>query len=117
MRRPPPSVALVARTHWFVAGVIVFCVALVHFSTRHLPIAFSTKAYAITLGLAGIFLLAGTLVWLGVAVGQPLSRFCAVCYMMRPKLTFHLWEIMKSPEYLAHFRRRTGDDQADLSGS
>lgn len=117
MRRPPPSVALVARTHWFVAGLIVFCVALVHFSTRHLPIAFGTKAYAITLGLAGIFLLAGTLVWLGIAAGQPLSRFCAVCYMMRPKLTFHLWEIMKSPEYLAHFRTRTAEGQADSNGS
>ncbi len=105
MRRPPAPVILVARTHWLVAGVIVLCVALVHFSTRHLPIAFGPAAYGVTLGLAGTFLLAGTLVWLGIPAGRPLSRLCALCYMMRPRLTFHLWDIMKSPEYLAHFRR------------
>lgn len=107
MRRPPPPpVALVARSHWLVGGVIVSAIALVHLITRDLPIAFSPKAYAITGGLAALFLLTGTLVWFGLAPGQPLSRLCSLFYMIRPRLCFNLWEAMRQPEFKNHFARQ-----------
>ncbi len=101
----PPSVVLLARAHWAVAGATGAAVAVVHVVTRDLPIAFSPKAYVVTLGLAALFGTTGTLVWWGVPPGQALSRFCALFYLMRPGLFFQLWAAMKLPEFQAHFRR------------
>lgn len=105
MRRPPLPVQLIARTHWIVGGAVAFAIVVVHLITRNLPIAFSPRAYAITGGLAALFLGAGTLVWFGLPGGPPLSRFCALCYLMRPRLCFTLWNAMKTPEFKAHFAR------------
>ena len=105
MRPRPPPVALLARAHWAVAGAVGAAVALVHFVTRDLPIAFSPKAYAVTLSLAALFALTGTLVWSGLRLGEPLSRFCTLFYLIRPRLFFQLWAAMRLPEYREHFRR------------
>ncbi|HVS52668.1 MAG TPA: hypothetical protein VHD62_09955 [Opitutaceae bacterium] len=104
-RRPPGCVALVARTHWLVGGTIVFFVGLLHALTRHWPVEFGVKAYAITLGLAALYLTAGTLVWLGAPLGRPLSRIAGLLYLARPNLGSHLWRLMSSEEYRAHFTR------------
>jgi hypothetical protein len=106
MRRPPPSVVLVARTHWLVGAAIVTAIVIVHAITRGLPIAFSPKSYAITAGLAALFLATGALVWLGIPVGKPLTRVCSLFYLIRPRLCFQLWDLMRAPEFQAHFMRR-----------
>ena len=106
MPRPPPPVVLAARTHWMVGGSMAGAIAIVHAITRGLPIAFSPKSYAITASLAALFLATGTLVWFGVRIGEPLNRLCALFYLMRPKLCFRLWEMMRMPEWKAHFGGR-----------
>lgn len=102
----PPSVVLLARAHWAVAGATAAAVAVVHLVTRDLPIAFSPGAYVVTLGLATLFASTGTLVWWGLPPGGALSRFCTLFYLMRPRLFFQLWEAMRRPEFQDHFRRR-----------
>lgn len=114
MRRPPPSVVLVARTHWVVGGAVAGAITLVHTITRGLPIAFSPKAYLVTGSLAALFLLTGTLVWFGAPLGRPLSRLCSLFYLMRPRLCFGLWAAMKLPEFQAHFSRRTPPSDTPL---
>jgi hypothetical protein len=106
--RPPPpeSVRLVARTHWLVGGVIVVSVGALHLLTRQLPVAFSAKTYVISLGLGALYLLAGTLVWFGRRPGRLLSRICGLLYLVRPGLGSHLWRLMSSPEYQAHFGKK-----------
>lgn len=106
MNRPPKSVAYVARTHWFVGAVIVASIALLHLLTRNLPgITFAPRTYAITGSLGGLYLLTGTLVWFGAPFGRLLSRICTLLYLPRPQFGGHLWDIMNSPEYQAHFTR------------
>lgn len=106
MRRPPASVRHVAGTHWAVGAAVAASVALIHFSTRHLPISFSPKAYAIAGALVSLYLLTGTLVWFGLAPGGALSRLCTFLYVMRPGLSHRLGEMMRSPEFVAHFTRQ-----------
>lgn len=103
MRRPPDSVRFVAGTHFAVGAAVAAAVALVHFSTRHLPITFNPKAYAFVGFLAVLFLLTGTLVWLGRAPGRGLSRACTYLCLMRPGLSRRLNEAMRLPEFVAHF--------------
>jgi hypothetical protein len=105
MRPRPESVRLVARTHWAVGAAVLGAMALVHFPTRHLPIAFGPPAYAIAGGLATLYGLAGTLVWFGLPPGRALSQVCAMLTLMRPRLCFRLLEVMKLPEFQEHFRR------------
>ena len=105
-RRPPACVATVARTHWIVGLAIIGGVALCHGLTRRLPmIEFGPRTYAITGGLAALYLLAGTLVWFGTPFGRLLSRICGLLYLSRPRLGSHLWEMMDSAEFQAHFKR------------
>jgi hypothetical protein len=107
MRSPPKVVTLVARTHWLVGGVAAASIALLHFLTQGLPgIEFESRTYIITGSLAGLYLLAGTLVWFGVPPGQLLSRVCGLLYLPRPSFGFVLWDIMNSPEFRTHFARR-----------
>jgi hypothetical protein len=104
-RQPPPYVALVARTHWLVGATIVAATLVLRWATIKFPIEFSTRTYAITGGLAAIYLLGGTLVWFGAPFGRLLSRVCGLIYLARPRLGSYLWQIMDSPEYQAHFER------------
>lgn len=107
MHPPPSCVAVVARAHWIVGGSIVVSVVLLHWLTRKLPgIEFGPRTYAITGGMAALYLLAGTLVWFGAPFGPLLSRVCGLLYLSRPRLGSALWETMSSPEFKAHFTRR-----------
>ena len=104
--RPPSSVVVVARTHWIVAAVIIAATGALHVITRNLPrIEFGAPTYLITGGLAAVYLLAGTLVWLGLPFGPLLSRVCALLYLPRPQFGSLIWDAMNSPEFRAHFRR------------
>ena len=103
MRRPPDCAALVARTHWVVGGVILVSVGVLRWLTEKYPIEFGTRSYVITGALAALYGLAGTLVWFGVPGGRFLSRVCTLLYLARPALGSHLWEIMDSDEFKAHF--------------
>jgi hypothetical protein len=106
MRRPPQCVAFVARTHWLVGATIAVSVALLHAYTQKLPVVeFGTRTYAITIGMAAFYLLAGTLVWLGIPAGRLLSRICGLLYLARPSFGSFIWETMNSPEFRGHFRR------------
>src|ERR1043166_7786939 len=103
--RPPACVALVARTHWAVSAVILISIALFGGTAAKFPITFGPRAYAITGGLALLYGLAGTLVWVGTPAGKFLSRVCSLLYLARPQLGSHLWRIMDSEEFRAHFRQ------------
>jgi hypothetical protein len=108
MRRPPPSVAFVAKVHVTVGVIIIVSTALVHLVTRDLPrIEFGPRTFAIAGGIAGLYLLAGALVWLGAPLGPLLSRVCALLYLPRPRFGSLIWETMDSPEFRAHFDRRS----------
>ena len=105
MRRPPQSVAFVARTHWTVGVVILTSVALLHWLTRRLPvIEFGSSTYLITFGMAALYLAAGTLVWLGAPLGRVASRICGLLYLARPSFGSTVWETMNQPEFTEHFR-------------
>ena len=103
---------MVARTHWLVGAAIFSFVGLLHVGTRGLPVEFGPKTYIITLGLGGLYLLGGTLVWFGAPFGQFVSRVCALIYLSRPNLGSNLWHIMDSPEFKAHFKARVNGDSA-----
>ena len=107
MRRPPECVAFVARTHWLVGIVIVVSIALLYWLTRHLPaVEFGRRTYVITGSLATLYLLGGTLVWLGAPLGRLVSRICALLYLARPQFGSAVWETMNSPEFQSHFNKR-----------
>lgn len=108
MRRPPPPVALVARSHWLVGATAAAAIAVVRLMTRNLPVAFNPLAYWLTGGFAALYLLAGTFVWLGVFPGRVLSRVCALLYLARPSFGSPIWDAMNLPEYRAHFGRGRG---------
>jgi len=101
--RPPACVALVARTHWVVAGVILVSIGLLRWITEKFPVEFSTRTYTVAGGLAVFYALAGILVWFGVPPGRLLSRICSLLYLARPSLGSHLWEIMDDAEFQSHF--------------
>lgn len=109
VRRPPPEVALVARTHGLVGVTALASLLVLHLATRNLPqIEFGRRTYAIALGIGLTYCLAGLLVWFGTPVGRFLSRVCGLLYLSRPQLGSRLWRIMDSAEYQAHFRHRDG---------
>lgn len=106
MRRPPDSVAFVARVHWTVSGIIIVSTGLVHWATHDLPrIEFGPRTFITAGSLAAIYLLAGTLVWFGAPLGRLFSRVCALLYLPRPRFGSLVWETMNLPEFRAHFER------------
>ena len=113
MRRPPDCVAHVARTHWVVTGVILASIGVVQWIVVKFPVAFSPRTYAITFGLAALYGLAGTLVWIGAPLGRFLSRLCGLLYLARPSLGSPLWQIMDSAEYQAHFETDKSDPNSE----
>src|SRR5471032_539995 len=108
MRRPPACVALVARTHWVVSGVIFASLGLLRWIAEKFPVEPSGRTYAITGALVALYGLAGTLVWWGAPGGRFFSRACCVLYLARPQLGSHLWKIMDSEEFKAHFGPKHG---------
>jgi hypothetical protein len=100
---PPACVALVARTHWVVGGVILVSIGLLRWIVEKYPVEFTTRTYAITGALAALYGITGTLVWFGLPGGRFLSRVCSLIYLARPNLGSHLWDIMDSAEFKTHF--------------
>jgi hypothetical protein len=99
-------VALVAKTHWLVGGVVLAALVPLYFFTRKLPyVEFGVKTYGTASTFAAVYLVAGTLVWCGAPFGRLLSRICGLLYLARPNFGSYLWEIMSSREYQAHFQR------------
>ena len=106
MRTRPSSVVFVARTHWVVGIVIVGTIALFRYVTRDLPyLEFGPRTYAITGALGALYLLTGTLVWLGAPLGRLLSRICGLLYLARPQFGSYVWDTMSLPEFKEHFYR------------
>jgi hypothetical protein len=106
MRQPPDCVAFVAKTHWAVGAVMLVSIGVLHWITRDLPrIEVATRGYQVTGGLSLLYLVTGTLAWLGWPLGQSLSRVCALLYLPRPSFGFRIWDIMNSAEFRAHFRK------------
>jgi hypothetical protein len=104
--RRPEGVSLVAKTHWLVSGIIFGSVVFVQVVVQKFPVEASARTYVITLSLGFLYLLAGTLVWIGAPFGRTLSQICSLIYLARPQLGPRLWRIMDSPEFRAHFARR-----------
>ena len=104
--RPPACVALVARTHGLVGITALASLLLLHLVTRNLrQIEFGPRTYAIGLSIGVAYCLAAILVWFGTPAGRWGSRICGLLYLARPQLGSHLWRIMDSDDYQAHFRR------------
>jgi len=104
--RPPACVALVARTHGLVGLTAIVSLFLLHLLTRNLrQIEFGPRTYALGLTIGLTYCLTSVLVWFGAPVGRLLSRICSLLYLARPQLGSHLWRIMDSADYQAHFRR------------
>jgi hypothetical protein len=101
----PPGVVLIARTHWLVGTVIALSIVALNALIQKFPVQASPRTYVITLSLAGLYLLAGTLVWFGLPFGRFFSKVCGLIYLARPAFGSHLWNIMESQEYRAHFAR------------
>ena len=64
-----------------------------------------SSAYPIGLGIGGLYLATGALVWFGWPPGKLLSRICGLLYLARPNTGSRLWRYMDSPEFKAHFKR------------
>lgn len=106
MVRPPPSVVLVARTHWLVTAVVLISTGLLTWAAQRFPVEFGVRTYAIVFSIAGLYLVAGVLVWFGLPLGRFFSRVCCLLYLSRPRLGSYLWELMSEPEFQGHFKRR-----------
>jgi hypothetical protein len=105
-RRPPEAVALIARTHWVMSGVILaLTLGLYIVLYNSAVLELSRRTYAVTLGLSALYILTGVLVWFGRPIGRPLNYVCSLLYLARPPLGLRIWKIMRSEEYQAHFRR------------
>ncbi|MCX6953637.1 MAG: hypothetical protein NTV51_15915, partial [Verrucomicrobia bacterium] len=79
---------------------------VLHLATRNLrQIEFGPHTYAIALGIGLTYCIAAVLVWFGTPAGRFLSRVCGLLYLARPQFGSHLWRIMDSAEYRAHFTR------------
>jgi len=106
MRHPPEGVAVVARHHWLMGGAIAFFLAALHLVVRGVPQIQPTPAtYAISLGLALLYLGTGTLVWFGTPLGRAFNFVCSLVYLARPQMGLRLWRISDSTEFKAHFAR------------
>jgi hypothetical protein len=106
IRRPPDSVAFVARSHWLVGAVALGSVALLHLLTRNLPpVTFGPTTYRVAVGIALFYLAAGTMVWFGTPLGRAFNHVGSLLYLVRPQLGDRVWRIMRSDEFKAHFTR------------
>jgi hypothetical protein len=106
-RRPPDSVAYIARSHWLVGGVALVSIALLHAFTRNLPtVSFDSRMHGIAAAAAVFYLATGTMVWFGTPLGRACSFVCSLLYLVRPQLGDRVWRISRSEEYRAHFERR-----------
>lgn len=104
--RRPAGVALVARTHGLVGATALFSLWVLHLLTRNLPhIEFGRRTYVIALAIGLTYCLTAVMVWFGTPAGRWMSRVCGLLYLARPQLGSHLWRIMDSAEYRAHFTR------------
>jgi len=101
--RPPACVALVARTHWLVGGIVLVSLGLLRWLTEKFPVEFTARTYFIAGGFAALYCFTGLLVWCGAPTGRFFSRICGLIYLSRPRLGSHLWEIMDSHEFQTHF--------------
>lgn len=105
MRRPPEQVVFLARTHWLMSIVIGGFMGALHLLLRNSAVLeLNAKTYAITLGLASLYAIAGALVWWGAPGGRLLNHVCSVFYFVRPPLGSKIWAIMRSEEFRNHFR-------------
>src|SRR5690348_290399 len=109
---PPDSVGHVAKTHWLVGGVIALSIVFLNALVQKFPVEASARTYVVTLSLAGLYLLGGTLVWFGAPFGRFLSRVCALIYLARPAFGSPLWQLMDSEEFQAHFGKKRREDAA-----
>lgn len=106
-RRPPAGVSLVARTHGVVGITALLSLYLLHLLTRSLPyVEFGPVTYRLAAAIGLTYCLTSVLVWFGTPAGRFLSRVCGLLYLARPQLGSHLWRIMDSAEYKAHFAAR-----------
>jgi len=106
MPRPPDSVIFAARTFWLTGGVILLSVGAMHvIALTARVITFGATAYAITLGLGLLYALAGAALWFGWPIGRSLHWLCLILFLPRPALGRRLWQIGRSEEFRAHFRR------------
>ncbi|MEY2879275.1 MAG: hypothetical protein RLZZ15_1655 [Verrucomicrobiota bacterium] len=106
-RRPPDSVAFIARTHGLVGAIALGSVAVLHLVSRGLPgIAFGPRTYAIALGIAALYLVGGAMVWFGTPLGRFANLLCSLLYLARPGLGDQVWRLARSAEFKAHFDRR-----------
>lgn len=111
--RPPASVGLVARTHALVGVSALVSLGVLHLLTRRLPhVEFGQRTYVIALGIGLTYGLTGALVWFGTPAGRILSRVCGLLYLARPQFGSHLWRLMDSAEYQAHFKRARAEPPA-----
>jgi hypothetical protein len=102
--KPPAGVALVARTHGLVGLTALASLLLLHLLTRRLPhVEFGARTYAIALGIGLGYTITGLMVWFGTPTGRFMSRVCGLLYLARPQFGSHLWRIMDSTEFQAHF--------------
>lgn len=108
MARPPACVAFVARTHAVVGAVVAVSTLAMSLLARRIPqIEWSAPTYFATGGLATYYLLTSLLVWRGAPLGPLCSRVCTLLYLARPNFGSLLWETMNTPEFKAHFKRRS----------
>ncbi|MBL9189540.1 MAG: hypothetical protein JNK23_18815 [Opitutaceae bacterium] len=107
MPRPPDCVVFVARTHWIVGASIAVTLFPLHLIAQRLPyFEFGLRTYVITAGVALLYGLAGTLVWLGAPSGRWLSRVCSLLYLPRIQFGSRVWRTMDREDFRAHFSRR-----------
>ena len=105
-QRPPDCVAWVARTHWLVGGTILVSVLLVYATVSRLPVELGPRLFIVSAGIAATYGLTGTLVWFGHPLGRILSYPCSLLYLPRQQLGLHIFRVMGSAEFRAHFTRR-----------
>lgn len=104
MSRPPASVVTIARHHWLTGAAMGLFVALAYGFARRFPaFELSLRGYAITLGIAALYLGTGALVWSGAPLGRYLNYACSLLYLARPQLGLRLWRLMGTNEFKAHF--------------
>lgn len=105
-QRPPDCVAWVARTHWLVGGSILFSTALLYAIVGRLPVELGPRMFVVSAIIAATYGLTGTLVWIGHPLGRILSYPCSLLYLPRQQLGLHIFRVMGSAEFRAHFARR-----------
>src|SRR4051794_35069315 len=103
-RAPIPSpVAVIAKTHWIVGATIAVTTSALFVFARILRVELNSLTFIFSFSLAGLYGLAGALVWLGLPPGRLLSQICSLLYLPRQDFGMHIFRIMRSDEFKAHF--------------